>query len=134
MTKIPVIDISGRFGDEKDRAELAREIETVARDKGFLYVSNHGIDPKLREAVFKADKHFHDKPLEEKLKVEQNEFHRGYQPPNSVKLKVSAKFESAKKPSARAAYVVRHEVDTNAPGYDPNLPLQGPNLWPEGDT
>lgn len=133
MTKIPVIDISRRNGTREERIALAKEIEAVARDKGFLYVSNHGIDPKLREAIFKADKHFHDKPMEEKLTVEQNEFHRGYQPPNSVQLKVSTKFAAAKKPSARAAFVVRQEVDTTAPGYDPDLPLQGPNLWPKGD-
>lgn len=133
MSAIPVIDISGRTGDTADRLALAKEIEAVARDKGFLYVSNHGIDASLREDVFKANKHFHDKPMEEKLKVEQNEFHRGYQAPNSVQLKVSTKFTAAKKPSARAAYVVRNEVDTSAPGFDPSLPLQGPNPWPEGD-
>lgn len=131
MSQIPVVDVSARGKDRAAREQLAKTIEQIAREVGFMYVVNHGIDQKILDDVFEADREFHAKPLEEKLKVELNEFHRGYQAPNSVQLKASSKFESAKKPSSRAAFVVRNEIDTSSPGFDPSLPLQGPNRWPD---
>lgn len=133
MRKIPVIDVSGRNKGIAEREELARTFEKVAREVGFMYVVNHGIDQSVLTGAFDAAKEFHSWPMEKKLALELNEAHRGYQPPNSVKLKASSKFAPAKKPSSRAAFVVRNEVDTTAPDFDPSLPLQGPNQWPEGE-
>lgn len=131
MKAIPTIDIgSARSGSLADKERLAREIEDVARNVGFMYVVNHGIDPSLISNVFEASRKFHAQPMEEKLKIFQNEWRRGYQPPNSSQLKASTKFAAATKPSSRAALVVRQEIDTNHPNYNPDYPMQGPNQWP----
>lgn len=50
---VPTLDISPLFGDcTPAKQTLAREIETVCKDHGFFYVSNHGLDlEKLQEAT-----------------------------------------------------------------------------------
>ena len=52
FTSVPIVDISGlRSPDDAERARVAAEIGTAARDVGFLYVSGSGIDEALFELV-----------------------------------------------------------------------------------
>jgi isopenicillin N synthase-like dioxygenase len=127
MTEIPVVDIGNRNSSTGRRA-LAKLFEVVARDRGFLYLANHGISDDLISSAFEAARRFHALPLEEKLALKQNGAHRGYQAPASVTLVSSAKFAPATKPSQRSCLVVRHDI--NPEDLDPALPLQGPNQWP----
>lgn len=127
MTEIPVVDIGNRH-DAAGRRTLAKQFEEIARDRGFLYLANHGIPDDLISSAFEAAWRFHALPMGEKLALKQNNAHRGYQPPASVTLVSSAKFAPATKPSQRSCLVVRHEIDPK--DLDPALPLQGPNQWP----
>lgn len=127
MSEIPVIDIGNR-NSPAGRCALAKQFEKIARDRGFLYLANHGISDDLISSAFEAARRFHALPIAEKLALKQNSAHRGYQPPASVTLVSSAKFAPATKPSQRSCLVVRHEIDPK--DLDPALPLQGPNQWP----
>ena len=58
---IPVIDISGLFSaDVKERQMVAQQMKQACEDKGFFYISNHGIATELQQAVFKQSKQFFD--------------------------------------------------------------------------
>ena len=127
MNEIPVVDIGGRHNSEGRRA-LARQFQEIARGRGFLYLSNHGVPEGLISSAFEAARRFHALPMDQKMALKQNKAHRGYQPPASVTLASSAKFAPATKPSQRSTFVIRHEIETK--DLDPTLPLQGPNQWP----
>ncbi|VTX58751.1 isopenicillin N synthase family dioxygenase [Acinetobacter ursingii] len=80
---IPVIDISGLFSaDVKERQMVAQQMKQACEDKGFFYISNHGIATELQQAVFKQSKQFFDLPMNEKEKVHKKNSiaNRGYEP------------------------------------------------------
>lgn len=64
-----MIDISGLFSaDVKERQMVAQQMKQACEDKGFFYISNHGIATELQQAVFKQSKQFFDLPMNEKKK------------------------------------------------------------------
>ena len=130
--EIPLIDIASLLQDGSDAAvaAIAGQIEKAARGTGFFYVSGHGVAAEVVEAAFDANRRFHALPLEEKMKIKRNAWHRGYSPIGVSTLKSSARFEAAKRPNQLEAVSVRHEVDPSHPDYE-KKDLQGPNAWPE---
>jgi isopenicillin N synthase-like dioxygenase len=62
-------------------------------ESGFFYVTNHGIQDELLEAVFGESKKFFELPLEEKMLLQRNSGHRGYTPPYAEKLDASSEFQ-----------------------------------------
>ena len=47
--EIPIIDISGLYGDAEARLRLSGEIKKAAMTNGFFYIKNHGIDDTVIE-------------------------------------------------------------------------------------
>lgn len=45
--EVPVIDISGLYGDFTARKELAAKIGAACRSYGFFYIKNHGIPEEM---------------------------------------------------------------------------------------
>lgn len=45
--EIPVLDVSGMFGDLAARMTLADQIKEAATGTGFFYIKNHGISEEL---------------------------------------------------------------------------------------
>lgn len=45
--EIPIIDISGIYGDLEARTRLAQHIKAAAINTGFFYIKNHGIDEEI---------------------------------------------------------------------------------------
>jgi isopenicillin N synthase-like dioxygenase len=45
--EIPIIDISGIYGDADARTELAAQFKSAAVGTGFFYIKNHGIDEEI---------------------------------------------------------------------------------------
>lgn len=78
-TELPVIDFSGRGSGTVARAAIAREIRTAARDTGFFYVKNHGVDRTVVEALFAAAIALLDQPLELKQRVQKKPGFRGWE-------------------------------------------------------
>uniref|UniRef100_A0A804RBG8 Non-haem dioxygenase N-terminal domain-containing protein n=1 Tax=Zea mays TaxID=4577 RepID=A0A804RBG8_MAIZE len=61
-------------------------------EHGFFYVTNHGVDRGLLEAVFAESKRFFDLPMEDKMALLRGANHRGYTPPYAEKLDASSQF------------------------------------------
>jgi isopenicillin N synthase-like dioxygenase len=129
--EIPVIDIGGLFGPGRARAisNIAMQVDVACRSAGFFYVANHGVPDHLITEVFAANRTFHALPLEEKLKIKLNRWHRGYQALATSTLKSSARFEPAKHANQLESYILRHEVSPDHPDFQKKT-LMGPNQWP----
>lgn len=67
--EIPVIDISGIYGDLEDRKALAKQIKHAAENTGFFYIKNHAIPNAATENALNAAKAFFAQPLDKKLLV-----------------------------------------------------------------
>jgi isopenicillin N synthase-like dioxygenase len=82
-TYLPIIDLSGTFGDDAAAlAKAAQEIDAVGRKHGFFYVTGHGVPVDLVEEMFSATRRFFELPPEVKnaLNVSNSVSHRGYDP------------------------------------------------------
>ncbi|OGT35894.1 MAG: hypothetical protein A3F11_03860 [Gammaproteobacteria bacterium RIFCSPHIGHO2_12_FULL_37_14] len=129
--EIPKIDLSPLLENSKSGiVEVANQIRDVYMHVGFAYILNHGIPESLVNAIFGAAKDFHNLPSEEKLKIKQNKFFRGYMPIDSSILKVSS-LENAIRANQSEAFILAHEVDQDNPDFIANDNLAGPNQWPQ---
>ena len=130
--RLPIIDV-GPLWQEANDGELSRlggEVHDACRSTGFFYIANHGVPSDLIDAAFEANRRFHALPLEDKLRIKLNRWHRGYQALAGSTLVSSARFAPARHPNQLESFFLRHEVDPADPSYRIQ-PLQGPNQWPE---
>lgn len=67
--EIPLIDISGIYGDLDARKKLAQEIKHAAENTGFFYIKNHGIPQSAIQGALDASKSFFAQPEDKKLLV-----------------------------------------------------------------
>lgn len=62
---IPIIDLSGLYGDDDNlRAKIRREISAACREWGFFQVINHGISPELMDQARENWRQFFHAPME----------------------------------------------------------------------
>jgi isopenicillin N synthase-like dioxygenase len=73
LDRLPVIDLAA------ERRHVAEAIGAAARDTGFFYVANHGVDPALTAGVFAQANRFFDLSAERKLRVAKKSGTRGYE-------------------------------------------------------
>ncbi len=80
---LPVIDISGLTSSHAaDRQEVGAQLRAACVDKGFFYISNHGVSETLVDDVFKEAAAFFALPVEQKMAVDKarSNANRGYEP------------------------------------------------------
>ena len=128
---IPVIDLNPLWENtDIGILEVAEQIRAAYTTSGFGYVINHRVPQSLIDNTFQQAMRFHNLPLEEKIKIKQNDCFRGYAPMNTSQLKVSTE-GAATRPNQLEAFIMAFEVDENHPDYREGLYLAGPNQWPE---
>jgi isopenicillin N synthase-like dioxygenase len=130
-TEIPVIDVRDLVAGASDAvvARVAAEMRAACRGTGFFYVSNHGVAQEVVDAGFESNRRFHALPLDEKLKLKRNAWHRGYVAVGGNVARSSQRFASTSQPNQVESINIRHEVPADHPDYR-KMPLQGPNEWP----
>lgn len=47
LTSLPVLDFSQLLGDESQRRDFLSQLSQSAREVGFFYLINHGVDQTL---------------------------------------------------------------------------------------
>ncbi|KAM0332419.1 hypothetical protein ACHAQA_002699 [Verticillium albo-atrum] len=65
-SEVPIIDLSGIYGDDEQRRELAKMIREASTNTGFFYIKNHGIPKDKIEAAYKQGRGFFAQPAEKK--------------------------------------------------------------------
>ena len=97
---LPIVDVGSLWSDVPD-GELSRfgaQVHSACRSTGFFYIVNHGVPRELIAGAFAANRRFHARPLEEKLKIKLNRWHRGYQTFAGSTLVASARFDAGAAP------------------------------------
>jgi len=96
--QIPVIDIAP-LRDNSDPVVVGERLAWAAREVGFIYVNNHGVDAALiRQARSAAFEFFH-LPEGDKLAASTNEFHHGYLRPGSTRMYDDARIDLGSGPT-----------------------------------
>lgn len=121
FSEIPLIDlrpfIDGSY-NQRNKLKFFRACSEV----GFIYISNHGIDPELIETLHRISKQFFNQPMESKYQITINQQIRGYLP---LYYK-SYEGEAREGISHQEGFWIGHETPL-----DLERPLDGPNQWPE---
>ena len=127
MTSLPVLDLARLELPDAEQSPYLTELRTTARDIGFFYLVNHGINPQLLQNV-------------------QNITHAFFALPDSEKQRVSMIHSPHFRGYNRAGVEYTREQRDQREQFDigaerPALPLQpgdaawkqlqGPNLWPD---
>ena len=73
--EIPILDMSPLV-DGSNIQELAKELRSACKDIGFFYAVNHGVSNTVITNAFEASRRFFDQPLEWRMQVHKDRFHR----------------------------------------------------------
>jgi isopenicillin N synthase-like dioxygenase len=123
---LPLIDVSGlRSADPAQRQTVGRQLRAACADKGFFYITNHGISPELVARTFAASETFFALPEPEKLRLDKanSPFHRGYERMRGQTLETGAP------PDLKEGMYLGKELALDDPRSAGSF-NQGPNQWP----
>jgi isopenicillin N synthase-like dioxygenase len=67
---VPVVDLTGWRGTGSERLEVAREVDRVFRDVGFMYLAGHGLPQRLLDGAFRAATEFFALPAGRKAALD----------------------------------------------------------------
>jgi isopenicillin N synthase-like dioxygenase len=119
---LPMIDVSPLIGgDPAGLAGMAREIGLACRDRGFFYITGHGVPEAVTRQAFEAARALFDLPLEAKQAVSKarSPANRGYEPLGGQTLEPGAT------PDLKEGFYIGAEEPFA--GFN-----RGPNQWPAG--
>lgn len=124
---LPVLDLALLELPDAEQAAYLAQLRETARDVGFFYLVNHGINPQLLHNVQSITRAFFDLPQAEKQRVAMihSPHFRGY---NHAGVEYTRDQRDQREQfdigAERAALTLQ-------PGDPAWKRLQGPNLWPE---
>jgi isopenicillin N synthase-like dioxygenase len=124
---LPVIDVSGLAApDLFSRKRVAAQIREACLDKGFFYISGHGINPELIEATVAASRAFFSLPMDAKMKLDlkASKASRGYEPLQAQTL------ESGTPPDLKEGFYIGTEATPEDSRVLAGAYKLGPNQWP----
>jgi isopenicillin N synthase-like dioxygenase len=120
VSELPVIDISPLLSGSRETDAVAERIGAACRDSGFFYVSGHGVPPELVARLDAAARRFFELPVEVKNEISMERggrAWRGFFP-------VGGELTSGRPDQKEGVYFGAEEPKGD-------LPLRGPNLFPE---
>jgi isopenicillin N synthase-like dioxygenase len=124
---LPVIDVGPVVGGGTAAAvaAVAEQIQAACRDRGFFYVTGHGVRPDLIAELADASAEFFALPLADKLEIAMERggrAWRGYFP-------LGAELTSGR-PDLKEGLYFGAELPDDDPRVQEGLPLHGRNLFP----
>jgi isopenicillin N synthase-like dioxygenase len=128
-TRLPVIDVSGlRSPDLARRRAVGAQLREACLDKGFFYISNHGVPESLIRQTFEASARFFDlpEPVKCALAKKLSPANRGYEP---LRLQT---LEPGTPPDLKEGFYIGNELAPDHPLVLARKFNHGPNQWPEG--
>lgn len=127
FNSVPIIDLAPWFAGAAARNEVAQRVRKVCEDVGFLYVTNHGVQPALVERAFEVAHEFFNLPEAEKLKLHYAKTggHRGYLPLQAESTDPTAKSDFKE---AFDCGMVLAPIESNEVAHPR---MTAPNLWPD---
>jgi len=126
---IPMISLAPWFfGGPQEQLELANEINSICRNVGFMYISDHGILESALQSVFDDAHRFFDLSYDDKMDVHysKSNYHRGYIPLGGESTDPAAKADQKEAFDCGLIYTV-----DEARYPDAAVRAMSPNLWPK---
>ena len=124
---LPIIDIEGLSSpNSADRRQVGADLRAACLDKGFFYITNHGVSEALVDDVFREAAGFFALPTEQKLEVDKakSKANRGYEPLKGQTLEPGAP------PDLKEGYYVGPEHRPDDPRVIAGTFNHGANQWP----
>jgi isopenicillin N synthase-like dioxygenase len=124
---LPVIDIGGlSSADPAARQAVGAKLREACLDKGFFYISNHGVPEDLVRDVFAEAAAFFALPVEQKNEVNKSKSNanRGYEPMQGQTLEPGAP------PDLKEGYYIGPEHGPDDPRVIAGTFNHGSNQWP----
>lgn len=125
---LPVIDLTPlKAGTQQGLEAVAAEIGQAAREIGFFYVRNHGVEPALIERTFSAAHELFGEPLDAKMALTRDFFktNRGYVPMKGENL------DPSKPSDLKEAFNIGLDLAPDDPRILAGEPFRAVNQWPE---
>ncbi len=125
---LPVIDLGPlTAGTQEGVAAVASELGRAAREIGFFYVKNHGVDAALIERTFRAAHQLFGQPLDAKMSLTRDFFktNRGYVPMEGENLDPSLPSD------LKEAFNIGLDLAPDDPRIVAGEPFRAINQWPE---
>ena len=125
---LPVIDLGPlTAGTQEGVAAVASELGRAAREIGFFYVKNHGVDAALIERTFRAAHQLFGQPLDAKMSLTRDFFktNRGYVPMKGENLDPSLPSD------LKEAFNIGLDLAPDDPRIVAGEPFRAINQWPE---
>jgi isopenicillin N synthase-like dioxygenase len=124
---LPVIDVGPLTGPAPvaARAAVAGQIQAACRDRGFFYLTGHGVPTRLQDQLAEASAEFFALPLPDKREIAMEHggrAWRGFFP-------VGAELTSGR-PDLKEGLYFGTELPADDPRVRAGLPLHGANLFP----
>jgi isopenicillin N synthase-like dioxygenase len=127
---VPVLDIAALHSENDDAKRLLQQqIYRIYSEVGFAYITNHGVDQGLIDAVFEQNRRFCEMPFADKMQVELNRIHRGYIPINTSTDRHS-KLADVTRPNQSESFMMMREAGLDDADRKAGKYLAGPNRWP----
>lgn len=127
QASLPVIDVAGlASSDPRERAEVGAALHAACIDKGFFYITGHGIAPALIEAARAEAERFFALGDEAKREVDKARSfcNRGYEPLRGQVL------EAGTPPDLKEGFYIGNELPLDHPRVVARAFNCGPNQWP----
>lgn len=70
FTHVPIVDLSGRAGDEAERRALAEHLRGICHEIGFVVVTGHGLGSSTIDDVFTLMDRFFALPADNKALID----------------------------------------------------------------
>lgn len=124
---LPVIDISGLSSPKpEDRKAVGANLRAACLDKGFFYISHHGVSEDLVADVFAQAANFFALPPAQKAEVDKSKSkaNRGYEPLQGQTLEPGAP------PDLKEGYYIGPEHAADDPRVRAGMFNHGANQWP----
>jgi isopenicillin N synthase-like dioxygenase len=134
MQDFPIVDISSYRSDSMNsKQSLARTVDEVCRQTGFLAIVGHGIPSQTTAAAWHAGRCFFDLPLEQKLEVGMpySDYPYGYAPLRTEMLAGSIGKHTP--PDLKESFSIgplRRSVDSSVDDDQESVFRYAPNQWP----
>ena len=126
---LPVIDIGDlKSPDLSTRRKVADKLRSACADKGFFYISHHGIADELIAEVMAQAESLFALPAERKAQLDKSRSraNRGYEPMKGQTL------ETGTPPDLKEGFYIGPELDADDPRVVAGKFNHGPNQWPSG--
>ena len=125
---LPIIDLTNlALNDPTETAKITESIRQACQDKGFFYITGHGIETSLQTEVFDQAKHFFAQPESQKLAIstQQSKANRGYEPIKHQTLEANGL------PDLKEGFYIGIDHPEDHPMVKAGRFNYGPNQWPQ---